>query len=79
MDEKDIINKMDEVKRLVTEIAAGAGGYMQMYEELLRAVEKKYGARDAAILRQVSLMSSIVRAKKRVERVINEEMEVDED
>lgn len=79
MDERDIINKMGEVKRLVTEIAAGAGCYMKMYNELLRAVEKKYGAHDAAILRRASLMSAIDFAKEKVNDVMNECREVDED
>lgn len=79
MDEKDIINKMDEVKRLVMEIAAGAGCYMLMYEDLLRAVEKKYGAHDATILRKASLMSAINHAKERVADCMNELKEVDND
>ena len=79
MDEKDIINKMDEVKRLVTDIAAGAGCYMRMYGDLLRAVEKKYGARDAAILRRASVMSAIDHAKERINDCMNELKEVDDD
>lgn len=79
MDERDIINKMDEVKRLVTEIAATARSYMKLYDELLRAVEKKYGARDAVILRRTSLMSAINFATEKVNDFMNECKEVDED
>ena len=79
MNEQDVIHKMDEIKRLVTEIAAGAGCYMRMYDDLLLAVEKKYGAHDARILRQASLMLAIDHAKEKVNAAMDELKECDDD
>ena len=66
MNEEQVIKLMEEIKEMVTKVAAAAGCYMRLYEDTIKAVEKKYGEKDAMIIRKAAMLNSLDFSEKKL-------------
>ena len=69
MNEEEIIELMEEVKEKVTHLAAAAGCYIRLYEDTIKAVKKKYGEKDAMIIRKAAMLNCLDYSAERLKEV----------
>lgn len=56
MNEEQVIKLMDEIKEKATHLAAAACCYIRLYEDTIKTVEKKYGKKDAMIIKKTAML-----------------------